>query len=152
MDRSILQETTSSDDTLEVPEEACTQVLVQGLQVGFSKVVVSYTYTLDGKAVKLSDSITIAVFDPLKPLQPLESSTVVLAVGSSLDIVWSGGPQPWIFKPEEHFHNLELKEAMVEVKEEQKSNAGGIFVYRIVCSQLGIRKIIFIVILIDSNF
>ena len=105
--------------------------------MGFSKVIVSYTYSLDGKSVKLSDSITIAVYDPLEPLQPHESSTVVLAVGSSLDIVWSGGPQPWIFKPEEHFHNLELKESVVEVKEEQKSNAGGIFVYRIVCSQLG---------------
>ena len=142
MDRSILQETDTSAETgtgteEKVPEGACTQVLVQGLHVGFSKVVVSYTYNLDGKAVKLSDSITIAVYDPLEPLQPHESSTVVLAVGSSLDIVWSGGPQPWIFKPEEHFHSLELKESVVEVKEEQKSNAGGIFVYRIVCSQLG---------------
>ena len=135
-DNMILDQVFEDNMTEELPEEACAKITVQGLQVGFTKVTVAYTYTLNGKGVKISDSITVGVYDPLEPIQPFESSTVVLSVGSSLDIVWSGGPQPWLFRPEGHFHSLELKESLIEVKQ-QKTNAGGIFVYRVSCSQLG---------------
>ena len=68
--------------------------------MGFTKVTVSHQYnTLDGKAVKVSDKITIAVLDPLNPVQPTSGRTV-LSVGSSVDIVWQGGAQPWILNPE----------------------------------------------------
>ena len=136
VDNMVLDQVFDDNTTEELPEEACAEITVQGLQVGFTKVIVAYTYNLNGKGVKISDSITIGVYDPLEPIQPFESSTVVLSVGSSLDIVWSGGPQPWLFRPEEHFHSLELKESLIEVKQ-QKTNAGGIFVYRVSCSQLG---------------
>ena len=137
-DKTILAEATENiiNNKAYLPDEACGQLNVQGLQVGFTKIAVSYSYTLpNGKAVKVGDSITVAVYDPLQPVQPYDSATVVLSVGSTLDIVWSGGPQPWIFRPDEHFHNLELQETTIEVKE-QKSNAG-IFVYQVGCNQLG---------------
>ena len=44
--------------------------------MGFTKVTVTHKYdTADGKTVKISDRITIAVLDPLLPVQPISGKT-----------------------------------------------------------------------------
>ena len=92
----------------ELPNESCTHLTLLGLNMGFTKLTVSHQYqTPEGKAVKVSDFVTLGVLEPLAPVQP-QQGTAVLSVGSSVDIVWKGGPQPWILNPESHFHNLKV--------------------------------------------
>ena len=44
--------------------------------MGFTKVTVTHKYdTADGKTVKITDRITIAVLDPLLPVQPISGKT-----------------------------------------------------------------------------
>ncbi len=145
-DRSIFatenQPLTSVEDP--IAENTCTWINVSGLAVGFSRLTVSYSYpSLTGTGiVKISDSITLAAYEPLQTVQPLVSSdsttaTVVLSVGASYDIVWSGGPQPWVLRPESHFHMVNVKDANLVEADERKVASGGIYVYRIVCNKLG---------------
>ena len=111
--------------------------------MGFTKVTVSHQYnTLDGKAVKISDKITIAVLDPLNPVQPTSGKTV-LSVGSSVDIVWKGGAQPWILNPETHFHQLKTEdESLIEIEEKKSAKIPkNFYVYSVTCSKLGETKL-----------
>ena len=66
----------------------------------------------------------------------------VLSVGSSVDIVWNGGAQPWILSPENHFHKLKTEDTnLIEVKEKQSSKIpNGYYVYSVTCSTLGETK------------
>lgn len=138
-DKAIFQVDKSLGLEDEIPESGCTTVELSGLAVGFSKVTVTYSYTAHN-AVKISDTITIAAFDPLLPVQPTSSSTVI-ALGASVDVVWSGGPQPWIFRPESHYRNLEVKESsLIEVAEE-KASPNGLYVFSVTCNKLGETEI-----------
>ena len=60
----------------EFPANACTIVTLLGKSMGFTKVTVTHKYdTADGKTVRISDRITIAVLDPLLPVQPISGKT-----------------------------------------------------------------------------
>ena len=65
-----------------------------------------------------------------------------MSVGSSVDIVWNGGAQPWILNPENHFHKLKTEDTnLIEVKEKQSSKIpNGYYVYSVTCSTLGETK------------
>ncbi len=124
-------------------DNACTNLNLLGLSMGFTKVTVSHQYTtLEGKAVKVSDFVTVAVLDPLAPIQP-ESGTTILSVGSSLDIVFKGGPGPWIHSPESHFHNVKVQdESLIELQERKSSTIpGNFYVYNVVCNKVGETKV-----------
>ena len=82
---------------------ACTWVDMKARTPGFSRIKVTYTFpALAGNTTRLTDDITLAAFKPLAPVQPSSGETL-LSVESSLQIVWTGGPLPWINKPEYHF-------------------------------------------------
>lgn len=69
---------------------SCGNVAVIGHQVGSSQITV--TYKTD--EITLKDTVTIGAFEPLELIAPKE--IVVLAVGTSLNLVFRGGPQPHI--------------------------------------------------------
>ncbi|XP_060536617.1 nuclear pore membrane glycoprotein 210 [Cylas formicarius] len=75
---------------------SCGNIAMVGLNVGTSKVTVSYYQ--DGTV--LEDSVTISAFRPLQLLQPRRD--IVLAVGSSINVVYTGGPRPIIGRSSEH--------------------------------------------------
>ncbi|KAL1512846.1 hypothetical protein ABEB36_002363 [Hypothenemus hampei] len=75
---------------------SCGNIAMVGLNVGTTKVTV--TYFQDGKA--LEDSATVSAFRPLQLLQPKKE--IVLAVGSSINLVYTGGPRPIIGRASDH--------------------------------------------------
>ena len=66
-------------------------------------------------------------------------SRLVLALESSADVVWVGGPNPWLTAPEKHFHKVSLGEGDDEsvVKIDAKKNWNAMYVYRATCLKLG---------------
>ncbi|KAL1249483.1 hypothetical protein QQF64_020488, partial [Cirrhinus molitorella] len=78
----------------------CSGVRVKALTPGYTNLLVSYTHG----NVHLSAKITIAAYPPLKPIDPV--SVAVVTLGSSKDMTFEGGPQPWVLEPSKFFRNL----------------------------------------------
>ncbi|XP_014813936.1 PREDICTED: nuclear pore membrane glycoprotein 210 [Calidris pugnax] len=83
----------------------CSGVRVKAEAQGFTALVVSYTHG----HVHLSASITIAAYLPLKAIDP--PSVALVTVGSSKDMLFEGGPQPWVQEPSKFFRNITAEDA-----------------------------------------
>ncbi|XP_043934036.1 nuclear pore membrane glycoprotein 210 isoform X1 [Protopterus annectens] len=77
----------------------CSGIKVQAETPGFTVVVVSYTYG----QLHLRASITIAAYLPLKSVDPV--SIALVSLGSSKDMLFEGGPRPWVLEPSKFFRN-----------------------------------------------
>ncbi|XP_048212293.1 nuclear pore membrane glycoprotein 210 [Perognathus longimembris pacificus] len=80
--------------------EHCSGVRVRAETQGSTTLLVSYTHG----HVHLSARITIAAFLPLKAVDPVSVSVVTL--GSSKEMLFEGGPQPWVLEPSKYFRNI----------------------------------------------
>uniref|UniRef100_A0A803Y1L6 Nucleoporin 210 n=1 Tax=Meleagris gallopavo TaxID=9103 RepID=A0A803Y1L6_MELGA len=78
----------------------CSGVRVKAETQGYTTLVVSYTHA----HVRLSASITIAAYLPLKTVDP--PSVALVTLGSSKDILFEGGPRPWVQEPSKFFRNV----------------------------------------------
>ncbi|KAI1892348.1 hypothetical protein AGOR_G00132440 [Albula goreensis] len=78
----------------------CSGVRVEGLAPGHTTLQVTYTHG----PVHLSAKITIAAYLPLKAVDPV--SVAVVTLGSSKDMLFEGGPKPWVLEPSKFFRNL----------------------------------------------
>ncbi|KAJ8384181.1 hypothetical protein AAFF_G00207990 [Aldrovandia affinis] len=78
----------------------CSGVQVEGLAPGHTTLQVTYTHG----PVHLSAKITIAAYQPLKAVDPV--SVAVVTLGSSKDMLFEGGPKPWVLEPSKFFRNL----------------------------------------------
>lgn len=78
----------------------CSGVRVKSLTPGYTNLLVSYTHS----NVHLSAKITIAAYPPLKSIDPV--SVAVVTLGSSKDMIFEGGPRPWVLEPSKFFRNL----------------------------------------------
>lgn len=87
---------------------SCANIAVVGLQPGSSKITVSYLQ--NGKT--LEDSVTVSAFKPLQLLYPRHNE-VVLAVGTSIRLVFTGGPRPSLGRSAEHNRALETGDSSV---------------------------------------
>ncbi|XP_063064114.1 nuclear pore membrane glycoprotein 210 [Engraulis encrasicolus] len=85
-------------------KEHCSGVRAQALAPGYTSVVVSYT---QGN-VHLSAKITIAAYPPLKAVDP--PSVALVTLGSSKDMLFEGGPSPWVLEPSSFFRNLKAED------------------------------------------
>uniref|UniRef100_A0A8C3LL48 Nucleoporin 210 n=1 Tax=Chrysolophus pictus TaxID=9089 RepID=A0A8C3LL48_CHRPC len=83
----------------------CSGVRVKAETQGYTTLVVSYTHA----HVHLSASITIAAYLPLKTVDP--PSVALVTLGSSKDILFEGGPRPWIQEPSKFFRNVTAEDA-----------------------------------------
>uniref|UniRef100_A0A8D2JFM4 Nucleoporin 210 n=1 Tax=Varanus komodoensis TaxID=61221 RepID=A0A8D2JFM4_VARKO len=85
---------------LKPTSDYCSGVRVKAEGQGYTALVVSYTHD----HIHLSASITIAAHVPLKTVDPVSSALVTL--GSSKDILFEGGPRPWVQEPSKFFRNI----------------------------------------------
>lgn len=80
--------------------EHCSGVRVRAEAQGYTALLVSYRHG----HVHLSARITIAAYLPLKAVDP--SSVALVTLGSSKEMLFEGGPRPWVLEPSKFFRNV----------------------------------------------
>ncbi|XP_006749073.1 nuclear pore membrane glycoprotein 210 [Leptonychotes weddellii] len=85
---------------LQPGSEHCSGVKVRAEVQGYTTLLVSYRH---GR-IHLSARITIAAYLPLKPVDP--SSVALVTLGSSKEMLFEGGPKPWVLEPSKFFRNI----------------------------------------------
>ncbi|KAM8994907.1 nuclear pore membrane glycoprotein 210 isoform 2-T2 [Ara ararauna] len=90
---------------LQPTADFCSGVRVKAETQGYTTLTVSYAHG----HVHLSASITIAAYLPLKAIDPLTVALVTL--GSSKDMLFEGGPRPWVQEPSKFFRNVTAGDA-----------------------------------------
>ncbi|XP_063796677.1 nuclear pore membrane glycoprotein 210 [Pseudophryne corroboree] len=78
----------------------CSGITVQAEAPGHSTIFVSYTYG----HIHLRAKIIIAAYLPLKTIDP--PSVALVTLGSSKDMLFEGGPKPWVLEPLKFFRNV----------------------------------------------
>uniref|UniRef100_A0A8C8CTE7 BIG2 domain-containing protein n=1 Tax=Oncorhynchus tshawytscha TaxID=74940 RepID=A0A8C8CTE7_ONCTS len=85
-------------------QDHCSGVRAQALAPGYTTLTVSYTHG----NVHLSTKITIAAYSPLRAVDP--ASVALVTLGSSKDMLFEGGPKPWVLDPSKFFRNLKAED------------------------------------------
>ncbi|XP_016071129.1 PREDICTED: nuclear pore membrane glycoprotein 210 [Miniopterus natalensis] len=80
--------------------EHCGGVRVRAQAQGHTALLVSYKHG----HIHLSAQITIAAYLPLKAVDP--SSVALVTLGSSLKMLFEGGPRPWVLEPSKFSRNV----------------------------------------------
>ncbi|XP_036893348.1 nuclear pore membrane glycoprotein 210 [Sturnira hondurensis] len=80
--------------------EHCSGVRVRAEAQGYTALLVSYRHG----HIHLSAQITIAAYLPLKAVDP--SSVALVTLGSSKEMLFEGGPRPWVLEPSKFFRNV----------------------------------------------
>ncbi|KAJ8786251.1 hypothetical protein J1605_006471 [Eschrichtius robustus] len=80
--------------------EHCSGVTVRAEAQGYTALLVSYKHG----HIHLSARITIAAYLPLKAVDP--SSVALVTLGSSKEMLFEGGPRPWVLEPSKFFRNV----------------------------------------------
>lgn len=119
---------------------ACTTLFVIGTSLGTSTITVSYN--LNGQY--FMDSIEVSAYEPLVPIYPATGETL-LAVGSSRNILFKGGPSSSLGRDASKDYNREIKvsnEEIVRIIEQGENDVSSeypddIYVYQVVCQALG---------------
>ncbi|KAM6977831.1 nuclear pore membrane glycoprotein 210 [Aplochiton taeniatus] len=83
----------------------CSGVRAQALAPGYTVLSVSYTHG----NVHLGAKITIAAYLPLKAVDP--ASVALVTLGSSKDMLFDGGPKPWVLEPSKFYRDLKPEDA-----------------------------------------
>ncbi|XP_061128273.1 nuclear pore membrane glycoprotein 210-like [Syngnathus typhle] len=81
----------------------CSGLRAKALAPGYTTLSVSYNHG----NVHLGAKITIAAYPPLIAIDPM--SVAVVTLGSSKDMLFEGGPQPWVLKPSKFFCDLKAE-------------------------------------------
>ncbi|XP_061474146.1 nuclear pore membrane glycoprotein 210 isoform X2 [Rhineura floridana] len=89
---------------LQPAPDYCSGVRVKAEAQGYTALVVSYTH----EHIHLSASITIAAHLPLKSVDP--SFAALVTLGSSKDILFEGGPRPWVQEPSKFFRDISAED------------------------------------------
>ncbi|KAH0630096.1 hypothetical protein JD844_012725 [Phrynosoma platyrhinos] len=100
-----------TEGRLKPTPEFCSGVRVKAEGQGYTELVVSYKHD----HIHLSASITIAAYLPLKTIDPVTAALVTL--GSSKDIMFEGGPRPWVQEPSKFFREKVCIRLCATVKE-----------------------------------
>ncbi|XP_067655062.1 nuclear pore membrane glycoprotein 210-like isoform X1 [Haliotis asinina] len=85
---------------VKLTRDGCTVLNFIAKRQGHTEVTASYQI---GNVV-LQDSITIAAYNPLKPVDPEKEA--VIAVATLKEVVFQGGPQPWVLDSSQYFQTL----------------------------------------------
>ncbi|KAM4609800.1 nuclear pore membrane glycoprotein 210 [Polymixia lowei] len=92
------------DGRLAPGQDHCSGVRAKALAPGYTLLTVSYTHG----NVHLSAKITIAAYLPLRAADPV--SVALVTLGSSKDMLFEGGPKPWVLEPSKFFRNLKAED------------------------------------------
>lgn len=111
---------------------ACAALAVVSLNTGTSTITVTY----NKNGLYLMDNITVSAYDPLVVVHP-DSGESVLAVGSSRNVIFKGGPYPWSGKHDGYRREISSENEIVDIMEEHQVTDPDISVFKIVCRELG---------------
>ncbi|ODM96783.1 hypothetical protein Ocin01_09896 [Orchesella cincta] len=120
---------------------ACVVLPVVGKTLGSS--LVNVKYSVNGLAFE--DSVTVSTFKPLEVLEPVSLITV-LAVGSSRQVVFHGGPRPLLEKHAGFERKLTVQNETVALQREVKLDEGAkddLYVYEVICREVGTTEVAF---------
>ncbi|XP_057657575.1 nuclear pore membrane glycoprotein 210 [Diorhabda carinulata] len=114
---------------------SCGNIAMTALEIGTSKVTI--TYYQDGKA--LEDSVTLSAFKALTLVEPCNE--VVLAVGTSINLVYAGGPRPMIGRAAD-FQRIVVSEdetiaVAIDVTDRYKPPREDTTVVEVLCRKIG---------------
>ncbi|ESO84308.1 hypothetical protein LOTGIDRAFT_236288 [Lottia gigantea] len=118
-------------------DTGCMCLKVMAVHQGHTEVTASY----QRNKVLLTTTITIAAFNPLQPVDP-EVETVV-TVASSKDVVFKGGPQPWILDSSQYFQDLSAeRRSLLDMKKKKMTGMNrGLHVFTVLCIELGEQEL-----------
>uniref|UniRef100_A0A8D1VQ39 BIG2 domain-containing protein n=1 Tax=Sus scrofa TaxID=9823 RepID=A0A8D1VQ39_PIG len=80
--------------------EHCSGITVRAEAQGHTTLLVTYKHG----HIHLSARITIAAYLPLKAVDP--SAVALVTLGSSKEMLFEGGPRPWVLEPSKFFRNV----------------------------------------------
>ncbi|KAB1260277.1 Nuclear pore membrane glycoprotein 210-like [Camelus dromedarius] len=112
----------------------CSSTHIAAKSLGHTLVTVSVT----GYEEYLESSATFAAYEPLKALNPVEVALVTWQ--SVKEMVFEGGPRPWILEPSRFFLELSIEKTekigitQVRLPAKRKQNQ---YIYRVLCLDLG---------------
>ncbi|XP_023569555.1 nuclear pore membrane glycoprotein 210-like [Octodon degus] len=118
----------------------CSSIHIAARSLGHTLVTVS----VSGHEEHVDSTATFAAYEPLKALSPLEVALVTWH--SMKEMVFEGGPRPWILEPSRFFLELSAeKTETVEIAEvrlpaKRKQNQ---YKYRVLCLDLGEQALTF---------
>ncbi|KAB0791745.1 hypothetical protein PPYR_03545 [Photinus pyralis] len=120
---------------------SCTTICIVGRDVGISKVSVSYT--IDGNL--LEDTVTVSTFEPLQLISPTHYD-IALAVDTSIDVIFSGGPKPLVGRPSVYKRTVLSQSDVVvsahDITDENPSNKNDLIKLRVHCLKKGSSGVI----------
>ncbi|CAG0908162.1 unnamed protein product, partial [Cyprideis torosa] len=121
-----------SKDGAQQTSLGCRGVAVEMRSPGFSSLEVAY---LPSTKASLNAETTIAAFEPL---QLLHKGDVILAVGSSYQLHFVGGPRPWPKNPSNHYKHVNGSSDALRVVRVQNAESGDVhsFHVEILCSRV----------------
>ncbi|XP_053522186.1 nuclear pore membrane glycoprotein 210-like [Artibeus jamaicensis] len=92
----------------------------------------------------LESSATFAAYEPLKAINPVEVALVTWQ--SVKEVVFEGGPQPWILEPSHFFSELSMEKTekieVMQVRPPAKTKQNQ-YIYRVQCLDLGEQVLTF---------
>ncbi|GAB1287765.1 Nuclear pore membrane glycoprotein 210-like [Apodemus speciosus] len=112
----------------------CSSVHLAATSPGHTLVTVSVT----GLEEHVWSSATFAAYEPLKALNPV--AVALVAWQAVKEMVFEGGPRPWVLEPSRFFLELSMEKAEairvteVRLPAKRKQNQ---YVYRVLCLELG---------------
>ncbi|XP_021353376.1 nuclear pore membrane glycoprotein 210-like isoform X2 [Mizuhopecten yessoensis] len=120
-----------------LPENGCRFVKVNAVIQGHTEVKASY---IVGN-IQLESTVTIAAYDPLQAVDPEKEA--VVAVGSLKEVVFRGGPQPWVIDSSKYFQNLSPENPSI-VNQYQLGtfgNSRGFHNFLVTCKDIGRQRL-----------
>uniref|UniRef100_A0A9J8ASA8 Uncharacterized protein n=1 Tax=Cyprinus carpio carpio TaxID=630221 RepID=A0A9J8ASA8_CYPCA len=99
------------------------------------------TITVEIEGCNISETTTLVAYSPLKSLV----SEVLLSVGSSHEVIFEGGPQPWALAPLRFFSDVEVQPeggVTVEVLSPAKAMPAR-YAYQVTCTAVGEQWLVF---------
>ncbi|XP_025284636.3 nuclear pore membrane glycoprotein 210-like isoform X6 [Canis lupus dingo] len=118
----------------------CSSTHIAAKSLGHTLVTVSVTESEE----YLESSATFAAYEPLKAVNPVEVALVTWQ--SVKEMVFEGGPRPWILEPSRFFLELSMEKTekieltQVRLPAKRKQNQ---YIYRVLCLDLGEQTLTF---------
>ncbi|XP_047560101.1 nuclear pore membrane glycoprotein 210-like isoform X3 [Lutra lutra] len=118
----------------------CSSTHIAAKSLGHTLVTVSVTESEE----YLESSATFAAYEPLKAVNPVEVALVTWQ--SVKEMVFEGGPRPWILEPSRFFLELSMEKTekieltQVRLPAKRKQNQ---YIYRVLCLGLGEQALTF---------
>lgn len=137
-DPTVFERVNQDDSTdIRLPLTGCTSLLFTAKRQGHTEVTVSY------RSIKvfLQATITIAAYNPLRPVDPEAES--VIALGSSKEVLFRGGPQPWVLDSSKFYQDLkpEMKNLIAWKQKDSVSVNRGFHTFTVTCREFGGQEI-----------